>query len=134
MTASLLKIGLRLAVAAIMATAAIGKFSADPAVSDVFQRLEMGTTGRLLIGALEAAVALGLVLPSLAPSAAVLGWGVMTGALIAHATRLGISGDAAMLAALATANWLGCLALSILDRDRVPLLGDAFSPPRRDDP
>jgi len=129
-----IRVAVRLAVAGVLAVAAGGKFTADPGIVTTFQQLEMGTVGRLLIGSLEAAVALGLLVPALAPTAAVLGWGVMTGALIAHVTRLGFSGEAAIMALTAAATWSGCLLLLVLDRERVPLLGSAFARREPQDP
>lgn len=117
---------LRVAVAAVLAVASIGKFTGDPAAVVTFDLLGLGVAGRYLIGVLEAVVALGLLVPATAPTAAVLGWGVMTGALIAHATHLGFTGDAAPLALAAALTWTGCLALLVLYRERVPLLGVVF--------
>lgn len=113
---------LQVVVAAIMGFAALGKFSGAAEAVAAFETLGMEPEGRYLIGTLEGLVALMMLLPFTAPWGAVLGWGVMTGALIGHATDLGFTGDAMPMAAAAVGTWLACTAIIALRHDQVPLV------------
>ena len=59
---------------------------------DLFTELGMEPVGRLLIGGLEIGAVILLLIPQSAVYGALLGVGVMCGAIIAHATKIGFGG------------------------------------------
>ena len=69
--------------------AGLGKLSGSDLDRHTFSLLEMEPVGRYLIGTLEVIVGLGLLHPLSAAVSAFVGTGILTGALIAHSTRLG---------------------------------------------
>lgn len=110
---------LQVATAGILAVAGVMKLTGDPGSIEMFAQLGMDPFGRILVGALECASALVLLLPFAAAWGAVLAWGLMTGALIAHLTRLGITGDMLPYAAIALAVWIACIAIVYLRREEI---------------
>lgn len=118
---------LQILVALTLGFAAYGKFASEETAVNAFTILGMEPLGRYLIAVLEGLVALMMLLPFSAPWGAVLGWGVMTGALIAHATHLGWSGPAGTMALAAAITWLACTAIIALRHDQVPLVRLLFT-------
>lgn len=117
---------LQLAVAGLFFYAAWPKFVAAPDTVTTFGNLGMGSFGRVLIGILEASAALALLWPRSAAWGALLAWGVMTGALIAHATQLGFLGVGGSMGFLALGLWLASLVILILRRQQIPLVRSMF--------
>ncbi len=117
---------LQILVVGILATAALPKIGGDPNTVEVFGRLGIGNFGRILVGALELVAALLLLTPYTAAKGALLGWGVMSGALIAHLTRLGFSGDMLATGLLALAVWLLCAIILYLRRDEIEFIRCMF--------
>lgn len=113
-------------VAAILAPMIGVKFAGRPEAVELFTALGMEPAGRYLIGALELLVLVLLLTPRAAAWGAVLGWGVMTGALIAHATHLGVEGMMLPLTLMAALNWLGCTAVLILRRRQIEFIREMF--------
>jgi putative oxidoreductase len=66
------------------------KFSAAPETIELFSALGMEPYGRILIGILELIAAVMLLLPKTVASGALLAFGLMFGAVIAHLTEIGI--------------------------------------------
>ncbi len=106
--------------------AAFNKLAGAPAAIALFRRLGMEPTGRLVVGVIEA----GCVLLLLSPYAAVGGVvssAVMTGALIAHVTKIGftIHGDPTIM--LAWTVVMGCsLLVAYVRRAELPFIGDTL--------
>lgn len=122
---------LQFAASVVLIVAAIGKLTSHPDSVAAFQQLDFDPGGRYLIGALELAAALLLLVPQSIVWGAVLGWGIMTGALIAHFTRLGFHGEAGKLGLLAVAVWICCAVVIFLRRKQSRSLGRMFA--RSDD-
>lgn len=123
---------LQLGAAAVLVMAGVAKLAARPESVRLFQQLHFDPGGRLTIGALEVLAAVLLLIPRSAIWGAVLAWGIMTGALIAHVTHLGFTGDAGRFGFMAVAVWIGCILIVVLRRHESSALGRMFAG-RRDD-
>jgi len=101
----------KLVSAGMLAHAAFGKFTEAPYAVEIFTRLDMEPSGRILIGALEILAALLILLPQSTVYGAFLGLGLMIGALIGHLTVLGHEHfqDAALVA-------VGCVTILYIRR------------------
>ena len=116
---------LQILVAAILAYGAYAKFiSAEESIA-TFQQLGMEPVGRYLVATLEALAALLLLFPGSVAWGAILSWGVMTGAIIAHGSHLGLT----PISAAALFNWLASAAIIYLQRHKIRFLQSMF---RRD--
>lgn len=122
---------LQLAVSAVLAMAAMGKLMSRPESVAMFQQLDFDPGGRYLVGVLELVTALLLLIPQSIVWGAVLGWGIMTGALIAHGSRLGFLGEAGQGGLMAAAVWIGCSVVIFLRRKQSQSLRRMFA--RADD-
>ena len=109
---------LRLVASLILLQTLYFKFTAHPDSVALFTQLGMEPTGRILVGVAELATATLLLLPVTVPLGALLGTGLMAGALMSHLTRLGFHGDMLSLAFMAGLVLLCCLALLFLHRDQ----------------
>jgi hypothetical protein len=115
----------QLAAAAIMAQTLYFKFTGAPESVYIFSTLGAEPWGRLGSGALELVAAVLLAVPRTAVFGALLGVGLMTGAIGAHVTRLGIEvqGDGGLLFRLAVATLLASLTVLALRYRELPLIG-----------
>ena len=88
--------------AGILAMASFGKFRGDEVSQFIFAQTGMGVAGSYVIGIVEGFAALLLLTPNISHIGALIGFGTMIGALIAHATVLGIDvqGDGGLLVGL----------------------------------
>jgi len=84
---------LQLGVSVIFCWAAFLKLSSAQVEIDLFTKLDMEPHGRYLIGALEAAAVILLLIPKSTLIGAILTSGIMIGAMIAHATKIGFTGS-----------------------------------------
>ena len=82
---------LQIISALILFPAAWAKLSSQMEAIEIFNSLGMEPDGRFLIGLIELGAALALLTRHFAAVGAVLSFGTMLGALIAHTTVLGIS-------------------------------------------
>lgn len=123
---------LRLLVAGILLQTLYFKFTAAPESVYIFSRLGLEPWGRLGIGCAELVASILLLWPGLTALGAGFGLGIISGALMAHLTKLGIvvQNDGGLLFGLACAVFAGCLALLILHRSelspwlkKIPLIG-----------
>jgi len=121
-TSTIVSVLLRLAIAALLLMAVFPKFSSAPESVAVFKQLGMEPPGRYLIGSLESIAALLVLLPLTAPWGAILAWGLMTGAIIAHSSQLGWTGGNLPLGAMAAGIWLASVVVIFLERRRLPFL------------
>lgn len=123
---------LQLGAAAVLVMAGVAKFAGRPESVRAFQQLHFDPGGRLTIGGLEILAAVLLLIPRGAIWGAVLAWGLMTGALIAHITHLGFTGEAGRIGLMAVVVWLASIFIVVLRRHESSALGRMFAGPRDD--
>jgi len=93
----------------------------------IFTTLGMEPWGRIGSGVVELIAAILLVLPRTAVFGAVISLGVITGAIVSHLTKLGITipavDDRGELFALAVLVFVCSAAVLVLHRQELPLIG-----------
>jgi len=112
----------QLIVVVILGQTLFFKFTDSPETVELFSRLGMGAFGYKLIGSLELVACLLLLIPGVIPWGALLGWGLMTGAVIAHVTEIGFEGPMGQLGTMAIVAWLLCALIMYVRRSEMPLL------------
>lgn len=120
----------QLIAAAILAKAAYSKFAGSELSVYVFNALEMGAGGRLLIGVIEGVSVL-LLLSSSAPHiGALLGFGTMLGACLAHYSVLGLSvqNDGGAMVLMMVIVMISTSLVMYIRRKNLPLIGHACKP------
>ena len=117
---------LQVLVALVLGASAIAKLAGNAESIMIFENLGMEPGGRYLIAVLELTAALLLLIPFSAPWGAILAWGVMTGALIAHLTKLGLAGTMLPMTLAATFNWCGSAAILYLRRHQTEFIRCMF--------
>jgi len=112
---------LRLIAALIMLQTLFFKFTASPESVYIFSAIGMEPWGRIGVGIQELIAAVLLLIPSTVAFGAVLGLGLMTGALFFHFAVLGIEvqGDSGQLFIYAVIVFVSCLILSISHRAKI---------------
>ncbi|MEL6345635.1 MAG: DoxX family protein [Myxococcota bacterium] len=107
--------------AVIMGQTLFFKFTGAPETVALFTALGMEPFGRIGTGVAELIASVLLLIPATAPLGALLGVGLMIGAVGAHLTVLGINynGDGGALFAMAIVTLLSSLAVLWLRRDQV---------------
>ena len=117
--------GLQLLVAGILLQTLFFKFTAAEESVYIFRTVGAEPWGRIGSGVLELVAAILLLMPALAPYGAILTMGLMAGAIVSHLTILGIEvkGDGGLLFGLALTAFLGSLAVFLLRRTQIPVLG-----------
>ena len=98
------------------------KFSDHPDTVALFGQLGMGAFGYKLIGSLELIACLLLLIPGVNAWGALLGWGLMTGAIIAHISKIGFEGPMGQLGTMAIIAWLLCVTIMYVRRSEIPFL------------
>lgn len=83
---------LQIIIIVVLADAAYLKLSNNLEVIQMFSALGMEPAGRYIIGFLEAAACGLLLLPNAAVHGAILTFGIMLGAIIAHCSKIGFEG------------------------------------------
>jgi uncharacterized membrane protein YphA (DoxX/SURF4 family) len=108
----------RILAALIMLQTLYFKFTAQPESVHLFTTLGMEPWGRIGIGMMELIASLLILYPRTTPYGAVLGLGLMAGAIFFHLTRLGIKweGDYTLFT-YAVIVFVSCLVLVICCRD-----------------
>ena len=101
--------------------AGLGKLEGTAMDVALFQSLGMDPVGRYAIGILEVTAGLGLLHPLTAALSAFAGTGVLTGALIAHSTRIGWEGSSVFFITYGT-----LLFALWLRRHELPFSGQRF--------
>ena len=120
---------LRLLVAGILLQTLFFKFTGAPESVWIFQTLGAEPWGRIASGVAELIVA-GLILwPRTTGLGAIGALGVISGAIVAHLTKLGIEvqGDGGLLFYLALAVFAGSAALAWLHRREIPVIRSFFA-------
>ena len=93
----------------------------------LFTTLGMEPTGRYLIGFFEALAIVLLLIPSSVIWGAILTLCIMSGAFIAHATKIGFGGEITILSICLGGTFLSALGILILHSQELPFLRDAFA-------
>lgn len=108
----------RIAVAVIFLQTLFFKFTGAPESIYIFETMGIEPWGRYASGVAELIAAILLLIPKTTKWGALLGLGVIVGAIFSHLTKLGIEvqGDGGLLFGLAIAVFIGCLLLLILGR------------------
>ncbi len=124
-----LSLVLRLVVAIILLQTLYFKFSGAPESVYIFQTLGVEPWGRIAAGVAELVVAILLLWPRTVGLGAIGALGVISGAIGAHLTKLGIEvqGDGGTLFWLAVIVFVGSAALVWLHRKDIPIIGKRFS-------
>ena len=119
---------LRLTAAIIMLQTLFFKFTAAPESVYIFTQLGMEPYGRIGTGIVELIAGALLLYPPTTSIGAVLGLGLMGGAIMSHLTQLGINvqGDGGSLFALAVITFVCCAILALLERKSLPIIGRFF--------
>ena len=117
---------LQLVVVFILGQTLFYKFTDAPETVELFAQLGMGAFGYKLIGLLELIACVLLLMPASVATGALLGWGLMTGAIIAHVTEIGFEGESGVLGALAITAWLCCTVIMYLNRTSLPIVRMVF--------
>ncbi|WP_090374290.1 DoxX family protein [Dyadobacter sp. SG02] len=112
---------LRLIAAAIMLQTLYFKFSAAPESVYIFSTVGMEPWGRIFVGVLELIASVLILIPRTTAYGALIGIGVMTGAVFMHLTRLGIvvQNDSGKLFVMALIVLVTCLILVFRHRSAI---------------
>ncbi len=104
------------------------KFTAQPESIYIFESVGMEPVGRIGSGVVELIAGIMLLIPSLRIYGAIVGLGVISGALFFHITKLGIEvqGDGGQLFYYALGVFIACLIIIIYRRKQIPLFGSRF--------
>jgi uncharacterized membrane protein YphA (DoxX/SURF4 family) len=121
---------LRIVAAIIMLQTLFFKFTASPESVYIFTTIGMEPWGRIGVGVQELIASILLLIPRTTAFGAVLGMGLMAGALFFHFTVLGIEvgGDSGQLFAYAVIVLVCCTILAITHRAQILNLFKAKSP------
>jgi len=116
---------LRLGAALILFQTLFFKFSGAEESRYIFTKVGLEPVGRIGSGVAELIAAGLLLIPRTIALGAALSLAIMSGALFFHLTVLGIEvkGDGGLLFGLATVVFFAALALVILYRKQLPLIG-----------
>jgi len=115
---------LRVVAAAIMIQTLYFKFTASEESVYIFSTLGVEPFGRIGAGVGELIASILLLIPRTTLLGALMGMGVMAGALLSHLTILGIvvKDDGGQLFALAIITFVSCAILVYLQREKIPQL------------
>jgi len=118
---------LQLIVAGILFQTLFFKFTGAEESVYIFSTLGIEPWGRIASGIAELVVVVLILWPSTAALGALLGLGVITGALVSH-TRLGlvVKDDGGLLFALAVIVFLSSATVLYLRRAELPVIGERF--------
>jgi uncharacterized membrane protein YphA (DoxX/SURF4 family) len=114
---------LRILAALILLQTLYFKFTGHPQSVKLFTILDMEPWGRVGTGIAELIASILILIPRTTLLGAVMGLGLMAGAIFFHLTKLGIifDGDAGLFA-YAVITFVCCLALIIIYRKNIPQL------------
>jgi uncharacterized membrane protein YphA (DoxX/SURF4 family) len=126
---NLLSWALRLIVAVILVQTLFFKFTGAEESVYIFRTLGVEPWGRIGSGVVELITALLLLIPRTVAIGALLALGTITGAILSHLTKLGIvvMNDGGLLFTLALAVFVSSVALLVIHRREIPLIGGLFS-------
>lgn len=115
---------LRLVAATILLQTLYFKFTGAPESKFIFGTLGVEPWGRIFSGVVELAASILLLIPATQIFGAVIGLGVMIGAILSHIFVLGIviQNDGGLLFSLACIVFISCLLIVVLQPERVRAL------------
>lgn len=115
---------LRIIAAVILLQTLFFKFTDAPESIYIFETLGAEPMGRYGSGVLELITSILLLIPRYTWAGAVLGLGIMAGAIASHLFVLGIhiQGDGGLLFALGVTVFVCCLLLTWIHRKQIPVL------------
>lgn len=121
---SIINLALKIVPAVILLQTLYFKFSAAPESVYIFETLGLEPFGRIGIGILELITAILILIPKTTWAGALLGIGLMAGAIFSHLTQLGIivQNDGGTLFILAAVTLIFCVILAWLNRHQIPIL------------
>lgn len=122
-TKSILSLILRLVPAIILLQTLYFKFSAAPESVFIFEQLGLEPWGRIGLGVAELIIAILIMVPKTTWLGALLGIGIMAGALFSHVTKLGVvvQNDGGTLFILALVTLIFCMTLVWVNRKQIPI-------------
>lgn len=118
---------LQIVAAVIFGQTLFFKFSGAPESVYIFETLGMEPWGRIGSGAAELVVVILLLIPRLSWAGALMGLGVIGGAIVSHLTVLGIvvHNDGGLLFGLAVVTFICCLLVLIIRRsEAIAVIGN----------
>ncbi len=115
---------LRIVPAVILLQTLFFKFSAAPESVYIFEKLGLEPWGRIGLGVLELIVAVLILIPKTTWLGALIGIGIMGGAIFSHFTTLGIvvQNDGGALFFLALVTFIFCVILVWINRNQITYL------------
>jgi len=114
---------LKLLAAVILLQTLYFKFTAKPESVELFTMLGMEPWGRIGTGVAELVASVLILIPRTTLLGAIMGLGLMAGAIFFHLTKLGVNfGGDAVLFIYAVIVFVCCLALIIIYRKNIPQL------------
>ncbi|ADE54943.1 DoxX family protein [Coraliomargarita akajimensis] len=116
----------RIAVAIIMGQTLFFKFTDAPETVELFAKLGQGAAAYKTIGVLELIASACLILPRYFLYGAIMAFGLMSGAIVAHLTTIGFSGPDGSLGLLAIVAWLLSATVLYIGRTSIPVVGHLF--------
>jgi|SRR5437867_9646221 len=121
---------LQLIVAGILFQTLFFKFTGAEESVYIFSKLGMEPWGRIGSGVVELIACILLLYPKTIPLGAILAAGVISGAIISHLTKLGIvvKEDGGLLFFLALAVFAGSVAILVIRRAQIPVIGARLAP------
>ncbi|NVN18391.1 DoxX family protein [Muricauda sp. HICW] len=127
-TKSIVNALLKIIPAVILLQTLFFKFSAAPESVYIFEQLNLEPWGRIGLGIIELIVAVLILIPKTTCLGALLGIGIMLGALFSHLTKLGVvvQDDGGTLFILALVTLLFCLVLAWQRRYNIPFIKNLF--------
>lgn len=127
-TRSIVNALLKIVPAVILLQTLFFKFSAAPESVYIFKQLNMEPWGRIGLGIIELIVAILILVPKTTWLGALLGVGIMLGAILSHLTKLGIvvRNDGGSLFILALVTFIFCLILTWQRRSNIPFIKNLF--------
>lgn len=125
-TENRVSLALRIVVAIIFLQTLFFKFTGAPESVHIFETVGAEPWGRIGSGVAELIASILILNPSTVAIGALLGLGVISGAIVSHLTLLGIvvQDDSGLLFGLAVIVFLGCLGILYLHRREIPVIGE----------
>lgn len=121
-------LGIRIIIAIILIQTLRYKFTAHPDSVYIFDKIGLGDAGRIGSGIAELIAAILILIPRTIWLGALLTLGIISGAIMAHLTKIGIdvNGDGGTLFFMAVLLFLLSFITLFLHRKEIPFLGAKF--------
>lgn len=119
----------RLVAAIIMLQTLYFKFTAAPESVYIFSTLGIEPVGRIGSGVGELIASILLLIPATSWLGALMGLGVISGAIFFHLTKLGIEvqGDGGLLFGYAVVVFVCCVVVAWISRHQIPVIKTLFN-------